>query len=82
MEHPAEETLRRFGRGEGSLAENREVVAHLLRGCKICAEIVREAIQPETPFSQGRVVEPDDDPPPGKPSRLKPCGGRPAYLSG
>jgi hypothetical protein len=82
MEHPAEETLRRFRRGEGSPAENREVVAHLLRGCKICSEIVREAIQPETPSVRGRAAEPADDPPPGKPSRLKPVGGRPAYLSG
>ena len=82
MEHPAEETLRRFKRGEGSPAENRAVVAHLLRGCKICSEIVREAIQPETPSVRGRAVESADDPPPGKPSRLKPGGGRPAYLSG
>jgi hypothetical protein len=47
MKHPAAETLRRFIRGEGSPAENREVVVHLLRGCKICSKIVREAILPE-----------------------------------
>jgi hypothetical protein len=82
MEHPAEEALRRFVRGEGSPAENREVVAHLLRGCKICSKILREAIQPETPSVRGRAAEPADDPPPGKPSRLKPGGGRLVYLSG
>lgn len=38
MKHPAAETLRRFIRGEGSPAENREVVAHFLRGCKICSK--------------------------------------------
>jgi predicted Rossmann-fold nucleotide-binding protein len=56
MKHPAEETLGRVGRGEGSPTENRKVVAHLLRGCKICSEIVREAIQPETPSVRGRVA--------------------------
>jgi hypothetical protein len=80
MKHPAEEMLRRFGRGEGSPAENREVVGHLLRGCEICSEIVREAIQPEAPSARGRAAE--SDPPPGKSSRLKLVGGRPAYLSG
>lgn len=49
MKHPAEETLRRFSRGEGSPEENREVVAHLLRGCKICSEIVREATSQKLP---------------------------------
>ncbi len=49
MKHPAAETLRRFLKREGSPAENREVVAHLLRGCKICSKITREAILPETP---------------------------------
>ena len=82
MEHPAEETLRRFRRGEGSSADNREVVAHLLRGCKICSEIMREAIQPETLSARRRVAESADDPPSDKPSRLKPSGGRPAYLFG
>jgi hypothetical protein len=62
MEHPAEETLRRFRTGKGSPAENREVVAHLLRGCKICSEIVREAIQPETPSARERAAESADDP--------------------
>jgi hypothetical protein len=76
MEHPAEETLRRFRRGEGSPAENREVVAHLLRGCTVCSKIVRQAIQPETPSVRGRVAKPAHDPPPGKPSRLTPGRGR------
>jgi len=53
MKHPAAETLRRFIRGKGSPAENREVVAHFLRGCKICSRIVREAILPETPSKKG-----------------------------
>jgi len=82
MKHPAEETLRRFARGEGSSTENREVVVHLLRGCKICSEIVREAIQPGTSSARGRAAELTDNPKPGKPSRLKPVGGRPIYLSG
>jgi hypothetical protein len=55
MDHPAEEMLRRFGKGEGSPAENQEVVAHLLRGCKVCSEIVRKAIQPETPPPEDKL---------------------------
>lgn len=49
MNHPAKETLRRFGRGEASPGENREVVTHLLRRCEPCANAVRHAMQPEHP---------------------------------
>jgi hypothetical protein len=39
--HPSPEALARFARGIASQEEAAEVVAHLLRRCACCAEIVR-----------------------------------------
>jgi hypothetical protein len=46
LEHPAEETLIRFGHLKATRAENREVVCHLLRGCTDCAAAVSAVIWP------------------------------------
>ncbi len=46
MEHPSEETLKRFAAGTGSREENRAVVAHLLKGCPACARILRALMEP------------------------------------
>ena len=37
MDHPSEETLKRFAAGTASREESRNVVAHLLKGCSHCA---------------------------------------------
>jgi hypothetical protein len=37
MAHPADETLQRFARVQATRRENREVVAHLLKGCSFCS---------------------------------------------
>lgn len=44
--HPAHSTLRRFARVETSRRENREVVAHLLQGCRACSSFVLGALEP------------------------------------
>lgn len=46
MEHPSEETLKRFVSGTGSRAESRSVVAHLLKGCAPCARKIRILMEP------------------------------------
>ncbi|MFL6237454.1 MAG: hypothetical protein ACJ76N_30315 [Thermoanaerobaculia bacterium] len=47
MDHPSEETLKRFAAGTASREESRTVVAHLLKGCAPCAEKLRELLKPE-----------------------------------
>jgi hypothetical protein len=47
MDHPSEETLKRFVAGTASREENRAVVAHLVKGCSACARKVRELMEPE-----------------------------------
>jgi len=42
--HPTERALRRFVVGTTSPAENRVIVAHLLRRCDRCSKVVAEAI--------------------------------------
>lgn len=50
MDHPiSEESLNRFAAGAASRQENRSIVAHLLRGCAVCAQKVREGVRPEVP---------------------------------
>lgn len=46
MEHPSEETLNRFAAGAGSREENRAVVAHLVKGCPLCARKLRALMEP------------------------------------
>ncbi len=47
MDHPSEDTLKRFAAGTGSREENRTVVAHLVKGCAACARKIRALIEPE-----------------------------------
>jgi hypothetical protein len=47
VEHPGEETLRRFVAGTASREESFAIVAHLLRGCPACARKIRELMLPE-----------------------------------
>lgn len=50
MEHPPEETLKRFVAGTASREESRAVVAHLVKGCRFCAAALRLLMKPaETP---------------------------------
>jgi hypothetical protein len=48
MDHPSEETLKRFATGTASREESRAVVAHLIKGCRLCARKLRELIEPES----------------------------------
>lgn len=47
MDHPSEETLKRFVAGTASREENRAVVAHLVKGCSACAKKLRDLMEPE-----------------------------------
>jgi len=50
MDHPiSDESLNRFAAGSATRQENRSIVAHLLRGCAVCAQKVRESVRPEVP---------------------------------
>jgi hypothetical protein len=46
MDHPSEETLKRFVAGTASRDESRSVVAHLLKGCAPCARKIRALMEP------------------------------------
>ena len=46
MEHPSEETLKRFAAGTASRDESRTVVAHLVKGCRSCAAALRSLMKP------------------------------------
>jgi hypothetical protein len=46
MDHPSEETLKRFVAGTASRDESRSVVAHLLKGCAHCARKIRALMEP------------------------------------
>ena len=46
MDHPSEEILKRFTAGTASGDESRAVVAHLIRGCALCAARLRLLIEP------------------------------------
>jgi len=47
MEHPSEETLKRFVTGTAMREESLAIVAHLLRGCPACAHKIRQLMLPE-----------------------------------
>lgn len=47
MDHPSEETLKRFVAGTASREESRAVVAHLLKGCSACARKLRQLMEPD-----------------------------------
>lgn len=59
MEHPSEETLKRFAAGTASRDESRAVVAHLVKGCRSCAAVLRSLLKPaETPQkTYGEVLD-------------------------
>ena len=46
MDHPSEETLKRFAAGTASREENRIVVVHLLKGCDTCAQRLKALMEP------------------------------------
>lgn len=48
MDHPSEETLKRFAAGTASREESRTVVAHLLRGCSHCATRLKALMEPRS----------------------------------
>lgn len=47
MEHPWEETLKRFVAGTAVREESFAIVAHLLKGCPACARKIRQLMLPE-----------------------------------
>ena len=46
MDHPSEETLKRFAAGTASREENRNVIAHLLKGCAACTQRLKALMEP------------------------------------
>ncbi len=48
MEHPWDETLKRFVKGAAMREESLAIVAHLLRGCPACAQKIRRLMLPES----------------------------------
>ena len=48
MDHPSEETLKRFAAGTASREESRNVVAHLLKGCVPCATRLKALMEPRS----------------------------------
>ena len=47
MEHPSEETLKRFVAGTAVREESLVIVAHLLKGCPACAGKIRRLMLPD-----------------------------------
>jgi hypothetical protein len=48
LDHPSEETLKRFAAGTASREESRNVVAHLLKGCAPCAARLKALLEPRS----------------------------------
>src|SRR6185369_9851328 len=48
-EHPPDDFLRRFVAGTASRDEGRRITAHLLLGCRGCADRVQELLRPGIP---------------------------------
>jgi len=46
VDHPSEETLKRFAAGSSPRDESRAVVAHLIKGCSVCVGTLRRLMQP------------------------------------
>lgn len=59
MDHPSEETLKRFVAGKASREESRAVVAHLVKGCRSCAAVLRSLMKPAetSPQTYGEVLD-------------------------
>lgn len=47
MDHPSEQTLKRFASGTATREERRAVVAHLLKGCTGCAHTLKAMLEPQ-----------------------------------
>jgi len=56
MDHPSEEILKRFAAGRASREESREVVAHLVKGCALCATRLKRLM--EVPRVAGAAYDP------------------------
>ena len=52
MDHPSDQTLKRFAAGKSAREENRAVVAHLLKGCGRCAVKLKAFIEPDSVAGQ------------------------------
>lgn len=89
MDHPSEETLKRFAAGTASREENRRVVAHLVRGCSACAGKLRELMEPDTVargaydtaldrFDRGTIESLESSITPLQTLRVMPISGLPA----
>jgi molecular chaperone GrpE (heat shock protein) len=63
VDHPSEETLKRFAAGNASREESRIVVAHLLKGCALCAKRLKSMMQPESvgPVSYDEALDRFDE---------------------
>ncbi len=48
MDHPSKETLKRCAAGTASREESRNVVAHLLKGCALCATRLKSLMEPQS----------------------------------
>jgi hypothetical protein len=55
MDHPSEETLKRFAAGTASREEGRAIVAHLVKGCADCARKLKSLMEPSP--SSGRIYD-------------------------
>jgi hypothetical protein len=56
--HVGIDQLRRFARGQGTAAENCQVVMHLMHECGLCVAVVQEVLHPKIP--EGAYDEPFD----------------------
>ena len=56
MDHPSEETLKRFAAGTASREEGKAVVAHLLKECTDCSRKLKSLIEAE-PVAGGAYDE-------------------------
>ena len=55
MDHPSQETLKRFACGSASRDERLAVVAHLVKGCADCAGKLKSWMEPKP--SAGRAYD-------------------------
>ena len=52
MDHPSDETLKRFAAGTASPEECQIVVAHLLKGCGLCSRKLKSLLEPDLVIAQ------------------------------
>jgi hypothetical protein len=56
VDHPSEESLKRFAAGAASSQEGKLVVVHLFKGCACCSHRLKSLIEPE-PVTGGAYDE-------------------------